>query len=163
PVHEGRLSLERTKVSRSAEPEGTEHVTIEFALIVVRLMNDEFEPCPAGKTDWLLAFEDCLMILIAMIRRERRTPAAALGFAVNRVGNAVPGGFHVSDCPAEFNAIRDRWILERGSLHFKFLNQETALADQPRSVENQIVVRQCLQPETVDIGQRCLDKDMHRP
>ena len=115
-----------------AQTEPAERVAIQLGFFVqlaavtvaaaVFLVDRNVQPCAAGKTgDRLRALEDGAMFGVAPHRHRGRGPSAFLRAAVNRVGDAEAGRFHVRERAAELDLVRHRWVVQRAGFTGEFL------------------------------------------
>ena len=154
-----------------AEAEPAQRVAIEPALLVqfaavavaarVLLINRKLQSGPAGKTDNRLgAFEDRAMLRVPTNRNRRRGPAAFFRVAINRVGDAETGRFHIRERATEPDLVRHRRAVQRGGFTSEFLEQKAAFGHQARSAIGQVRVRQRFETEPGQVRERRVHPDV---
>ena len=128
-------------MGRGAQAEPSQRVTVELAFLVqfstvtitagVFLVNREFQSGAAGKAgDRFGAFEDCAMLRVSADGNRRRSPAALLGVAVDGVGDAKAGRFHVRQGMPELDLVGQHGLAQCGSLAGELSEEETAFGHQ---------------------------------
>ena len=154
-----------------AEAEPAQRVAIEPALLVqfaavavaagVLLINRKLQSGPAGKTDNRLgAFEDRAMLRVPTNRNRRRGPAAFFGVAINRVGDAETGRFHIRERATEPDLVRHGRVVQRAGFTSEFLEQKAAFGHQAGPAVRQVRVHQRFETETGHVRERRVHPDV---
>ena len=88
----------------------------------VLLVNRNVQSGAAGKTgNRLRALEDRAVLGVAPQRHRGRGPAAILRAAVNRVGDAEAGRFHVRERATELDLVGHRRVVQGAGFASEFL------------------------------------------